>query len=105
MSEVPIRPNVSNGGSPLYNLNKYIAYILKIYVKHENNNVKNSTTFSNYIRNVPIEDDEIIESFDVTSIIKDYVHHDQFTGKMAIPQDQFLDLVDLVLTTKLVALQ
>ena len=34
--------------------NKYIAYIaniLKAYVKDENNNIKNSTTFSNYIRN------------------------------------------------------
>ena len=54
---VPIRPIVSYSGSPLYNLNKYIANILKTYVKHENNNAKNSTTFSNYIRNVPIEDD------------------------------------------------
>ena len=54
-------------------------------VRDENNNAKNSTTFSHYIRNVPIEDDEIRVSFDVTSlytniplidtlnIIKDYV--------------------------------
>ena len=109
---VPIRPIVSYSGSPLYNLNKYIANILKTYVKHENNNPKNSTTFSNYIRNVPIEDDKIMVSFDVTSlytnipiidtlnIIKDYVHSDdQFARKMAIPQDKFLDLVNLVLTT------
>ena len=109
---VPIPPIVSYSGSPLYNLNKYIANILKTYVKHENNNAKNSTTFSNYIRNVPIEDDEIMVSFDVTSlytnipiidtlnIIKDYVHSDdQFARKTAIPQDKFLDLVNLVLTT------
>ena len=108
----PIRPIVSYSGSPLYNLNKYIANILKTYVKHENNNAKNSTTFSNYIRNVLIEDDEIMVSFDVTSlytnipiidtlnIIKDYVHSDdQFARKTAIPQDKFLDLVNLVLTT------
>ena len=51
-------------------------------------------------------------SFDVTSlytnipiintlnIIKDYVNNgDQFTRKTAIPQDKFLDLVHLVLTT------
>ena len=51
-------------------------------------------------------------SFDVTSLytnipiidtlnmIKDYVHNDdQFTKKTAIPQDKFLDLVNLVLTT------
>ena len=109
---VPIRPIVSYSGSPLYNLNKYIANILKTYVKYENNNAKNSTTFSNYIRNVPIEDDEIMVSFDVTSlytnipiidtlnIIKDYVQSDdQFARKTAIPQDKFLDLVNLVLTT------
>ena len=65
---VPIRPIVSYSGSPLYNLNKYIVNILKTYVKHENNSTKNSTTFSNYIRNVPIEDDDIMVSFDVTSL-------------------------------------
>ena len=53
-----------------------------------------------------------VRSFDVTSlytnipiidtlnIIKDYVHSDdQFARKTAIPQDKFLDLVNLVLTT------
>ena len=67
---------------------------------------------SNYIRNVPIEDDEIMVSFDFTSlytnipvidtlnIIKDYVNNDdQFARETAIPQDKFLDLVHLVLTT------
>ena len=75
-------------------------------VKDENNNAKNSTTLSNYIRNVPIEDAEIMVSFDVTSlcmnialtdtlnIIKDYVNDDQFTRKTAIPQDGFFDLVN-----------
>ena len=111
-SGVPIRLVVSYRGSPLYNLKKYIVNILKGYVKDENNNAKNSTTFSNYIRNVPIEDDEIMVSFDVTSlytnipiidtlnIIKDYFNNDdQFTRKTAIPQDKLLDLVHLVLTT------
>ena len=77
-----------------------MANILKAYVKDEKNNAKNSTTFSNYIRNAPIEDDEIMVSFDVTSlytnipiidtlnIIKDYVNNDdQFTRKTAIPRD------------------
>ena len=61
---VPIRPIVSYSGSLLYNLNKYMTNILKAYVKDENNNAKNSTTFSNYIRNVSIEDDEIMVSFE-----------------------------------------
>ena len=75
-------------GSPLYNLNKYIVNTCQLHVKDENNNAKNSTTFSNYIGNVPIGDDEIMVSFDVTSlypnipiiytlnIIKDYVNND-----------------------------
>ena len=85
---VPIRPIVSYSGSSLYNLNKYIVNILKAYGKDENNNAKISTTFSNYIRNVPLEDDDIMVSFDLTSlymniliidtlnIIKDYVNND-----------------------------
>ena len=110
---VPIRPIVSYSASPLYNLNQYIANILKAYVRDENNNAKNSTMFSNYIRNVPIKDDEIMVLFEVTSlytnipiidtlnIIKNYVNDDQFSRKTAIPQDKFLDLVHLVLTTTL----
>ena len=112
---VPIRSIASYSGSPLYNLNKYITNILKTYVKDENNNAKNWTTFSNYIKNVPIVDDKILVSLDVTSsytniplidtlnIIKDYVNNDdQFTRKTAMPQGKFLDLVNLVLTTTLV---
>ena len=99
---VPIRPIVPYSGSLLYNLNKYIANILKAMMKDENNNAKNSTMFSNYIRNVPIEDGEIMVSFDVTSlytnipitdtpnIIKDYVNNDdQFTRKTANTSKQF----------------
>ena len=91
---------VSYSGSLLHNLNKYIANILNACVKHENNNTKNSTTFPNYIRNVRIEDEEIMVSFSVTSlctnipiidtlnIIKNSVHSDdEFARKTSIPQD------------------
>ena len=41
-----------------------------------------------------------IPIIDTLNIIKDYVNNDdQFTRKMAIPQDKFLDLVHLVLTS------
>ena len=41
-----------------------------------------------------------IPMIDTLNIIKDYVNnYDQFTRKTAIPQDKFLDLVHLVLTT------
>ena len=95
----------------MFNLNKYIANILKAYVKDENNKAKNSTTFSNYIRNVTIKDDEIMVSFDVIplyrnipitdmlNIIKDYVNNDEIIRRTTIPLDKFLDLANLVLTT------
>ena len=109
---VPIRPFVLCSGSSLYSLNKYIANILKIYVKDENNNAMNSTTFSNSIRDFSIKYGEIMVLLDVISldsnipiidtlnIIKDYVDNDdQFTNRIAITQDKFLVLVDLVLRT------
>ena len=105
---VPIRPIVSYSDSPLYNHNKYIDNILNAYVKVKTNNSKNSATLSKCIKNIPIEDDEIMVSFDVTSlytnitmvdslnIIKDYVNKDdQFARKRAL-----INLVNLVLTTK-----
>ena len=85
---VSIHPIDSYSGSSLHNLNKCIASI-----KDENNNARNSTTFSNYIRNVPTENDEIMVSFDVTflytnipiletlNIIKDYVNNDEKVAK------------------------
>ena len=108
--EVPIGPIVSYSGAPLYSLNKYIANILKAYTKDENNSGKNSTTFCNYIRSISNEDDVKMVSSDVTSLYtnsrttdtlnKDYGNNDdQFTRKTPIPQDKFLDLVNLVLTT------
>ena len=48
-------PIVSYSGSSLYNLKKYVSNILKTYVKYESNNTKTSTTFFNYIRNVPLK--------------------------------------------------
>ena len=41
-----------------------------------------------------------IPIIDTLNIIKDYAHNDdQFARKTAIPQNKFLDLVNLVLTT------
>ena len=88
MPGVRICPIVSCSGSALYNLNKYIAKILKAYFKDENNFTKNSTTPSNYIKNIPIVNDKVMLSSDVTSLfttipiidtlnlIKDYVNND-----------------------------
>ena len=86
----------------LYNLNKYMANIPKVEMPKMKIRTPRVLPFSNYIRNVSMENDEIMVSFDVTSlytktpiidtlnIIKDYVNNDdQFTRKTAIPQDKF----------------
>ena len=93
-------------------LKKCIGNILKACNKDEDNNAKSSTTFCSYIRNIAIKDDEIMVSFDVTSlytnipitdtlsIIKYYFNSDYlFIRKTPIAQNKFLDLVYLVLTT------
>ena len=63
----------------MYNLNSiYIANIQKGYVKDENNNAKNSTTLYSYVRNVLIENDKIMVSFDITSSYRDIPVADTF---------------------------
>ena len=67
--------------------------------------------FSNYIKSSLIKDYQIMISNDVTSlyanmprdmlrITKNHVNNDdQFIRKTAIPQENLLDLINLVLTT------
>lgn len=62
---------ISYSGSALYKLNKYRVNIVKAYVKDETNNTKNLTTFTNYIRNVPIEENKMMVSFGVTTLCAD----------------------------------
>ena len=51
-----------------------------------------SFDITSFYPNIPI--------IDTLNIIKNYVNNDdQFTRKMAIPQDKFLDLVNMVLST------
>ena len=107
---VHIHPIVSYSGSKLYSLNKYTANIPKAYVKDENDNSKDSNTFSNYIKELPLRNGEIMVSFGATSLytnirITDALNiinnDDQFSRKTAISQDKFLDLVNLVFITTL----
>lgn len=83
--------------------NEFIDYglhylFIQIHLKDQNNNARNSTTFSNYIRNLPIEDEEIMISLDITFLytnisiadrsnkIKDASNDDQATRKNPLPQ-------------------
>ena len=59
---------VSYSGSPLFNLSKYIANILKHYTQLNKQHCKNSKEFSEFIRTHTIEEDEIMVSFDVETL-------------------------------------
>ena len=65
---VPIRPIVSYTNSPLYQLSRYIADILRPYTKLNHQHCKNSNDFSQFIRQQTIDPDEIMVSFDVESL-------------------------------------
>ena len=81
----PIRPIVSYTGTPLYEMSKFIANILKLKEQH----IHSSKSFSAFICQQKIETDEVMVSFDVTPlyttipidqillIIKDPSEHDE----------------------------
>ena len=65
---IPIRPIVSYTGTPLYKISKQIANILTTYVSREGRHSENSKIFSEYVRKLKVKEDEILVSFNVTSL-------------------------------------
>ena len=65
--DVPLRPITSCINFPTYQLSKHLVNILSPLL-HGNHTVKNSSTFSQHIRDKHIADDEIMVSFDVISL-------------------------------------
>ena len=59
---------VSYSGTPLFNLSKYIANILKPYTLLNKQHCKKSKEFSEFIRAHTIEEDKIMVSFDVEAL-------------------------------------
>lgn len=79
--DTPLRPIVSSIGSPTYRLAKELAQILSPLTGNTESFVKNSTEFVNSIRNLQIDDDDCLASFDVVSL---------FTS---VPINEALDIV------------
>ena len=66
---IPLRPIVSLPGSPTYDLSKYLAtYILQPLVKSSPHTVNNANSFLTKIKDLKLEADEIMISFDVVSL-------------------------------------
>jgi len=66
--DVPLRIVVSSVGSPLYDVAKFLHNILNISIKKPISHVKDSWSFVSHIKEKSISLDEIMVSFDVTSL-------------------------------------
>ena len=111
-ANIPVRPMVSYRGSPLFNLSKYIANILKPYTLLNKQHCKNSKEFSEFIRAHTIEEDEIMVSFDVEAlytnvpiddalaIIKELLENDEtLPDRTPLSPKNVLDLLEFSLRT------
>ncbi|KAI8510307.1 hypothetical protein Bbelb_112230 [Branchiostoma belcheri] len=65
---VPLRPIVSSIGSVTYELAGFLAKILGPLVGKSQHHVQNSADFVNKIKDIHVEDDETITSYDVCSL-------------------------------------
>ncbi|CAH8512007.1 unnamed protein product [Schistosoma guineensis] len=68
MNNTPQKPAVDPTNSPSYNPKIYLAKVLKPYDKLINHEIKNSTEFKNNIDTIHIEENEMMPSFDVSSL-------------------------------------
>ena len=106
----PLRPIVSFINSPLYNLSKFLADVLKPLVGSNNFTMKNSFEFVNRIINTTVKPDECLVSFDVISLFskipvttaKDVIHrlliNDEFlTERCMLSLDDLFYALDLCL--------
>ena len=104
----PLWPIINAIGSSLYNTSKYLTTILSPI---QNNSVKNSTEFAREIKNIKIDDDEVMVSFDVVSLFTaipipktcQYRHtkleqDDTLTSHTNLTIDNIISLLDFTLS-------
>lgn len=65
---VPMRPIVSFCGATLYKLSRFLKNIISPLVDNNEYIVKNNNSFLEDLRNVQLDEDEIMISFDVISL-------------------------------------
>ena len=65
---IPLRPIVSLPGSPTYELSKHLAMILHPIVKTSTHTINNANAFLTNIKDLKLEPDEILISFEVVSL-------------------------------------
>ena len=101
---IQVRPIVSYTGTPLYEVSRYIAEILRPYGKQKEQHTNNSKSFSTFIRQQTIEPDEIMVSIDVTSLYTTIPidqallqHDNKLADRTPLSPNQILDLINILL--------
>ena len=110
---IPLRPIVSLPGSPTYELSKYLAMILHPLVKTSPHTINNANTFLTNIKDLKLEPDEIMISFDVVSLFTSipidtakritnelFTHDESWQTRTKLDKHDILELLDLCLSTE-----
>ena len=110
--DIPMRPIVSAIGSPSYSLAKELARILTPMAGNTPHTVKNSSTFVDIIRDLELEPEDRLVSFDVTNlfpqvpidealrVIEERLKADSsLSERTTIPIPQLMELTELCLRT------
>ncbi|XP_035661757.1 uncharacterized protein LOC118406009 [Branchiostoma floridae] len=108
--EVPLRPIVSSVGSVTYELSRFLVDIIGPLVGKSEHHIKNSADFVNKIKDIRVEEDEIIISYDVCSlftsippkravaVVRDFLESDTTLGeRTSLSSKQICDLLELCL--------
>ena len=77
----PLREIVDSTGSAAKECDKYISKIIQKYTGKTEHYIKNSTDFAEKIKDLKVEDDEILVSYDVTALYP------------SVPQDEAIEIV------------
>ena len=110
---IPLRPIVSLPGSPTYKLSKHLAMTLHPLVKTSTHTVNNANAFLTNIKDLKLEPDEIMISFDVVSLFTSIpldtakritnellTNHDSWQTRTNLDKDDILELLNLCLSTE-----
>ena len=77
----PMREIVDGTGGVTKDIDKYISSIIRTYIGKSKHYVKNSSHFAEMIKDLRVENDEILVSYDVTALYP------------SVPQDEAIELV------------
>jgi len=107
--DVPLRIVVSSVGSPLYEVSKFLHNILNSSIKKPISHIKDSWSFVSYIKSKNIQPNEVMVSFDVTSLFTNLPKElilqgienrwQDIKGNTKLSLPQLLNAIDLLLNS------